>query len=73
MTKSTAHWILTGGAQKFRGCTPAGGKSTVRVEHCKKYKTTFRGKDKKKKESAKLGPNGSAIYNGRGMAVTRPH
>jgi hypothetical protein len=72
VTKSTAHWIRTGDGQKFRGCTPARGKSTVRVEHFKKYKITFRGKGNKKRESAKLGPGGSA-YNGRGVAVIHPH
>jgi hypothetical protein len=73
VTKSTANWTLTGGGEKLRGCTPAAGESTARVGHCKKYKITFWGKDKKKKESANLGPDGSAIYNGRGVAVTHPH
>ena len=73
VTKSTANWSLSGGGQKFRGCTPSMGESTVRVDHCKKYKITIWGKDKKRKESANLGPDGSAIYNGRGVAVTHPH
>jgi hypothetical protein len=73
VTKSAANWSLTGGGQKHRGVTPPSGESTIRVEHAKKYKITFWGKDKQKKESANLGPDGSAIYNGRGVAVTHPH
>lgn len=73
VTKSVANWTLTGGGQKHRGVTPPFCESTIRVEHAKKYKITFWGKDKMKKESANLGPDGSAIYNGRGVAVTHPH
>lgn len=73
VTKSVANWTVTGGGQKQRGVTPPFCESTVRMEHAKKYKITFWGKDKKKKESADLGPDGSAIYNGRGVAVTHPH
>lgn len=73
VSKSTANWTITGGGQKIRGCTPASGEGAVRVEHCKKYKITVWGKDPKKKESANLGSDGSAIYNGRGVAVTHPH
>lgn len=73
VTKSAANWTVSGGGQKQRGVTPPFCESTVRMEHAKKYKITFWGKDKKKKESADLGPDGSAIYNGRGVAVTHPH
>lgn len=73
VTKSTANWSLSGGGEKLRGCTPAAGESTMRVGHCKKYKITFWGKDKTKQQSANIGPDGSAIYNGRGVAVTHPH
>lgn len=73
VTKSVANWTVTGGGQKQRGVTPPFCESTVRMEHAKKYKITFWGKDKKKKESADLGPDGSAIYNGRSVAVTHPH
>lgn len=73
VTKSVANWTLAGGGQKHRGVTPPLCESTIRVDHAKKYKITFWGKDKKKKESAGLGPDGSAVYNGRRVAVTHPH
>ena len=73
VTKSVANWTVTGGGQKHRGVTPPYCESTVRVDHAKKYKITFWGKDKTKKETADLSPDGSAIYNGRSVAVTHLH
>ena len=72
ISAKTANWSLSGGGNRARGITPAESESTVRATHAKRYKITFWTKPNKK-VSAALGPDGSAIYNGRTIAVTHPH
>ena len=72
ISAKTANWSLSGGGNRARGTTPAGSESTVRATHAKRYKLTFWTKPDKK-VSAAIGPDGSAIYNGRAISVTHPH
>ena len=66
------NWSLSGGGNRARGTTPAGSESSVRPTHAKRYKVTFWIKPAKKVAAA-LGPDGTAIYNGRKIYVTHPH
>ena len=72
ISAKTANWSLSGGGNRAKGTTPAESESSVRATHAKRYKITFWTKPDKK-VSANLGPDGSAIYNGRKIAVTHPH
>ncbi len=72
ISAKTANWSLSGGGKRARGTTPAESESTVRATHAKRYKITF-WTNPEKKESAALGPDGTAIYNGRKIFVTHPH
>ena len=72
ISKKAANWSLSGGGNRVRGVTPPESESTLRATHAKRYKITFWVKPDKK-ESANLGPDGSAIYNGRKIFVTHPH
>ena len=72
ISAKTANWTLSGGGNRVRGITPAGGESTLRASHARRYKVTFWAKPDKK-ESASLGPDCTAIYNGRKIFVTHPH
>lgn len=72
ISAKSASWALSGGGNRGRGTTPSGGESTFRVTHARRYKVTFWTKPENK-VSAALGPDGSAIYNGRKVAVTHPH
>lgn len=72
ISAKNANWSLSGGGNRARGTTPAGGESTFRASHAKRYKITFWTKPDKK-VSANVGPDGAAIYNGRTIAVTHPH
>ena len=72
ITAKTANWTLSGGGNRVRGTTPAESESTLRATHAKRYKITFWTKPDKK-VSVALGPDGTAIYNGRKIFVTHPH
>lgn len=72
ISSKTANWSLSGGGNRAKGTTPAGSESSVRPTHAKRYKVTFWTKPDKK-VSAALGPDGTAIYNGRAISVTHPH
>ena len=72
ISAKTANWTLSGGGNRARGTTPAGGESSVRPTHAKRYKLTFWIKPEKK-VSAALGPDSAAIYNGNKIYVTHPH
>ncbi len=73
ITTQTAYWLLAGGSNRLKGSTPPLAESSVRVTHAKSYRITFWGKDPKKKESAVILPDGSAVYTGRKVVVTQPH
>ena len=72
ITAKAANWSLSGGGNRVRGTIPAESEGTLRATHAKRYKITFWIKPDKK-ASAPLGPDGTAIYNGRKIIVTHPH
>ena len=72
ISAKTASWTISGGGNRARGTTPSGGESSVVASHARRYKVTLWNKPEKK-VSVALGPDGTAIYNGRTVAVTHPH
>ena len=70
-------WRVSAKGQRCEGATPAMSQSRVRVDFAKSYRVAFQKLDKSGKKGPvcadKVGPSGSAIFNGRKVHVTHPH